>query len=66
MGEKGGRMADFLRMTIRSTRIPHGNGWYSFVRGAMISRRQALHVLIFGPERARIESWQSNDPEWPQ
>ena len=56
-------MADFGKMTIRSTRIPHGNGWFTFARGAMISRRLALRVLIFGPQRARIESWQSDNPD---
>lgn len=47
-------------------RTPHGaagtfNGWYTFVRGAMITRRMALRVLLFGPRRGKIVTMQSND-----
>jgi hypothetical protein len=56
-------------LPVRQVRIPHGggdfNGWYSFARGAMISRRLALRVLIFGPRRSKIETMQSQDAkEW--
>lgn len=53
---------------VRRVVIPHGgvkshNGWFSIVRGAMITRRQALRVLLLGPVRARVEHLQSEDPE---
>jgi hypothetical protein len=55
-------------MSVRQTRIPHGaagtfSGWFTFVRGAVITRRTALKILLFGPRRGRIETVQSNDPE---
>lgn len=54
--------------TVRRVVCPHNpvgeyNGWYSVVRGAMITRRQALRVLLFGPTRARIEHAQTQDQE---
>lgn len=53
---------------VRSVRVPHGaagtfSGWFSFARGTMITRRMALRVLLSGPVRSRIETWQSDDPE---
>lgn len=55
-------------MNVRQIRTPHGaagtfSGWFTFVRGAVITRRQALRVLLFGPMRGRIETAQSNDPD---
>lgn len=48
----------------RQVRSPDGNGWFTFVRGAHISRRTALRVLLFGPVRGRIETAQSDDPDY--
>lgn len=50
-------------------RVPHGeagtfSGWYTFARGALITRRTALRVLIFGPRRAKIVTAQSNDQHY--
>lgn len=58
-------MGPFL---IRRVVLPHNdvgnhNGWYSVVRGGMITRRMALQVLLRGPVRARIEHVQTQDPE---
>jgi hypothetical protein len=55
-------------MNVRMCRTPHGaactfSGWYTFTRGAIITRRQALRILLFGPRRGRIETTQSNNPD---
>lgn len=60
-----------MDMEIKSARIPNGaagtwSGWYTFVRGAKITRRKALRVLLFGPVRGRIETAQSDDPGYWQ
>jgi hypothetical protein len=57
-------------MIVRSARIPQGaagsfSGWYTHVRGALVGRRQALRILVFGPERSKIETAQSQTTEWP-
>lgn len=62
-------MNDFGPMSVQGARIPHGevghwNGWYTYCRGALISRRTALRVLLFGPVRGRIETVQSNDSDY--
>jgi hypothetical protein len=59
-------VATTTSMTSRKIRVPHGeagthNGWFTFVRGEMITRREALRVLIFGPRLAKIETTQSDD-----
>lgn len=56
-------------MICKAVRIPNGEpgsftGWYTHVRGSMITRRQALAVLIFGPMRSRIDYVQTQDKEW--
>jgi hypothetical protein len=56
-------------MTVRQVRIPHGfaeqhNGWFTFVRGAPVRRRDALRMLLSPKKsRARIEFVQSDDPK---
>lgn len=57
---------EFLHMTARMIRIPHAekvdnNTWFSFARGAIVTRRHALLILLRGPMRARIETTQSNN-----
>lgn len=56
-------------ITIKLLRSPNGtagvfHGWYTFARGAVTTRRTALRVLVFGPCRARIETAQSNNPNF--
>lgn len=55
-------------MDVRQVRIPHHggdhNGWFTFVRGAVLSRREAWRILLFGPKRGRIELAQSEDSNY--
>jgi hypothetical protein len=54
-------------MAVRQIRMPHNsgehNGWFTITRGAMVTRREALRILLFGTKRARIETVQTNNPE---
>lgn len=52
-----------MEMEVRQTRVPQGNGWYFIARGAVISRKLALKILILGPRRSKIQTVQTQDPD---
>lgn len=51
-------------MIVKTIRVPHGNGWYTFVRGVEISRMQGLRIFLGGKVMSKIETIQSNDVDY--